>query len=116
MDHRDQLVALSHAVGAPALDAAILGEGNTSIRVDDGTFLVKASGSSLVSLGADDLVHLRFDRILPLLSGGAVDEAQLTAAYEAARYGPEPLPASASEELPEALERLRVAWQERLPR
>ena len=85
MDHRDQLVSLSHAVGAPALDAAILGEGNTSIRVDDATFLVKASGCQLSSLGRDDLVHLRFDKLLPLLDGGAVSEAELSAVYEAAK-------------------------------
>ena len=85
MDHRDRLVSLSHAVGNPVLDAAILGEGNTSIRVDDATFLVKASGCQLSSLGRDDLVHLRFDKLLPLLDGGAVSETELSAVYESAK-------------------------------
>ncbi len=88
MDHRDQLVELSHAVGAPALDAAILGEGNTSLRVDDATFLVKASGCQLGTLGRDDLVHLRFDKLLPLLDGGTVSEAELSAVYESAKVDP----------------------------
>ncbi len=85
MDHRDRLVELSHAIGNPVLEAAILGEGNTSLRVDDDTFLVKASGCQLGTLGRDDLVHLRFDRLLPLLDGGPVGEAELTAVYEAAK-------------------------------
>ena len=88
MDAHDRLVALSRAVGEPALDAAILGEGNTSLRVDDATFLVKASGCQLATLGRDDLVHLRFDKLLPLLDGGAVSEAELSAIYEAAKVDP----------------------------
>jgi rhamnose utilization protein RhaD (predicted bifunctional aldolase and dehydrogenase) len=89
MSPLDQLIALSHQVGAPALDAAILGEGNTSIRVDAETFLVKASGCQLGTMTKDDVVHLRFDRILALLAGtGAVDETRLAAAYEAAKVDP----------------------------
>jgi hypothetical protein len=61
MDHRALLVELSHAIGNPELDAAILGEGNTSMRVDSDTFLVKASGCQLSSLGREELVHLRFE-------------------------------------------------------
>ena len=80
------LAALSRRLGDASLDAAILGEGNTSIRVDDATFLVKASGSNLATLGEDDLVRLRFDAILPLLSGsGPVAEAQLAATYQQAK-------------------------------
>jgi len=88
MDPHARLVELSHAVGAPALDAAILGEGNTSVRVDDATFLVKASGCQLATLGRDDLVHLRFDKLLPLLDGGAISEAELSAVYESAKVDP----------------------------
>jgi hypothetical protein len=40
------LIALSHAVGLENRHLAILGEGNTSADCGDGTFLVKASGSS----------------------------------------------------------------------
>lgn len=43
----DALVQLSHQLGDGQHDWAILGEGNASTRVDDQTFLVKASGSSL---------------------------------------------------------------------
>ncbi len=85
----ENLISLSHLVGTPDLDAAILGEGNTSIRVDADSFLVKASGCQLGTMTPADTVHLRFDRILALLEGtGAVDEQRLSAAYEAAKVDP----------------------------
>jgi len=79
------LIQLSRAVGAPELDAAILGEGNTSARCDDGTFWVKASGCQLGTMVEADTVHLRFDRILALLDETNVDEARLKQVYEAAK-------------------------------
>ena len=38
------LIEYSRAIGDPARDYVILGEGNTSLSVGDGTFWVKASG------------------------------------------------------------------------
>ena len=60
-----------------ALDAAILGEGNTSARCDGDTFWVKGSGCTLASMGAGDFVHLRFREILGLM-GKQADEAIAT--------------------------------------
>jgi rhamnose utilization protein RhaD (predicted bifunctional aldolase and dehydrogenase) len=82
---RDELVTLSRRLGEPAFDAVILGEGNASARVDDTTFLVKGSGCQLATLGPTDLVHLRFDGVMPLLQGAGGD---LAAAYEAAKVDP----------------------------
>ena len=62
-----QLVELSNKLGEPALDAAMLGEGNTSALCDDGTFYVKGSGCSLQTMGAADFVHLRREDVLGLL-------------------------------------------------
>ncbi|MGJ8641840.1 MAG: class II aldolase/adducin family protein [Luteolibacter sp.] len=64
---RAALIALSRELGAEHRDLAILGEGNTSARVSDETFLVKASGCSLGTLGADDLVECRFEPLLAML-------------------------------------------------
>ncbi|MBA3710115.1 MAG: class II aldolase/adducin family protein [Planctomycetes bacterium] len=88
MSTHDQVVQMSRTIGEPALDAVILGEGNTSIRVDGDTFLVKGSGCQLASITQEDFVHLRFDRILALLDRGAVSEAELVAAYESAKVDP----------------------------
>ncbi len=61
------LLELSHFLGQEERDLAILGEGNTSAKLDDETFLVKASGSCLETLGPDDVVACRFDALLPML-------------------------------------------------
>ena len=42
-----QLVAMSRSLGDPANDYVILGEGNTSAKVDADSFWVKASGTEL---------------------------------------------------------------------
>ena len=44
------MLALSHQLGREARKLAILGEGNTSARLSDRTFVVKASGSNLATL------------------------------------------------------------------
>ncbi|MEP2776298.1 MAG: class II aldolase/adducin family protein [Luteolibacter sp.] len=64
---RAALIALSHDLGAEHRELAILGEGNTSAKVSDETFLVKASGSSLGTLGPDDLVECKFAPLLAML-------------------------------------------------
>ena len=64
---RDTLLELSHFLGEERRQLAILGEGNTSARVDEHTFLVKASGSCLQTLTSEDLVACRFDSLLPML-------------------------------------------------
>jgi rhamnose utilization protein RhaD (predicted bifunctional aldolase and dehydrogenase) len=61
------LIALSHDLGAPERNWAILGEGNTSARVDRDTFLVKASGSQLSTLDARELVRVRFAPLVDAL-------------------------------------------------
>lgn len=64
---RDTLLELSHFLGEEKRQLAILGEGNTSARIDEHTFLVKASGSCLQTLTSEDLVACRFDSLLPML-------------------------------------------------
>ncbi|NRA39459.1 MAG: class II aldolase/adducin family protein, partial [Planctomycetes bacterium] len=59
MDPLSELVELSHCIGQPSWDAVILGEGNTSIAVNDEEFYVKGSGCSLESMGPEDFVLLR---------------------------------------------------------
>ncbi len=63
----ERLVDLSRNLGQEQRGLAILGEGNVSADCFDGTFLVKASGSSLGSLEAGDLSRVRFEPILALL-------------------------------------------------
>src|SRR5271155_2620634 len=71
------LLRLSHELGNRQRPLAILGEGNTSARLSDQTFLVKASGSCLGSLSAKDVVECRSGILLPLLDGRGLSDADV---------------------------------------
>jgi rhamnose utilization protein RhaD (predicted bifunctional aldolase and dehydrogenase) len=87
--HRRQaMLSLSHELGREGRKLAILGEGNTSVRLSDRTFLVKASGSNLASLGAADACECRFDRLLPLLDAGTLGDSSIHEALLSSRVDP----------------------------
>lgn len=81
------LLELSHQLGNDRLRMAILGEGNTSVRLDDDTFAVKASGSNLASLTAADVTTCAFDRLLPLLDRTSATDVEVDQVLLAARLG-----------------------------
>jgi len=64
---RAELVEMSRVLGDPAADCVILGEGNTSARIDDETFWIKASGAQLPTITAEGFVRVRFAPVLDLL-------------------------------------------------
>lgn len=71
----DRLLELSREFGKR--EWTILGEGNTSGRIDEKIFAVKASGSSLGTLTEIELTHCYFDRLLPLLDREDVTEQEI---------------------------------------
>jgi rhamnose utilization protein RhaD (predicted bifunctional aldolase and dehydrogenase) len=83
-DLLNELAGMSAELGSPANDLAILGEGNTSARVDAETFWVKASGIQLGRAGRDGFVRVRFAPILDALDGPALDDAALRELLKAA--------------------------------
>jgi rhamnose utilization protein RhaD (predicted bifunctional aldolase and dehydrogenase) len=82
---RQELLALSHDLGREDRGLAILGEGNTSGRLGDKSFLVKASGTCLGTLKEDDLVECRFSALLPMLEQESLADQQVDDALFAAR-------------------------------
>jgi rhamnose utilization protein RhaD (predicted bifunctional aldolase and dehydrogenase) len=72
-----QLLKLSHDLGHEDRGLAILGEGNTSARVDGERFLVKASGSTLATLSESDLTLCSFERILALFDLDSLSDEQV---------------------------------------
>jgi rhamnose utilization protein RhaD (predicted bifunctional aldolase and dehydrogenase) len=74
---RSELVQLSKALGNEARQLAILGEGNTSVNRGDGTFWVKASGSSLGTLEESGLTLVSFDHILSVLDRPVLSEQEI---------------------------------------
>ncbi len=74
---RDELIGLSHALGEESRRLAMLGEGNTSADVGDGTFWVKASGCRLSSMGPGDLSRVGTDEVLALMSEKDMENAEV---------------------------------------
>ncbi|UCH33189.1 MAG: class II aldolase/adducin family protein [Armatimonadota bacterium] len=72
-----QLVAMSRALGDPECDYVILGEGNTSARVDDDRMYVKASGVSLCGIAEDGFVGVRRGKVIEMLDAGDLTDAQV---------------------------------------
>ena len=84
----DDLIALSHELGQPQRELVILGEGNTSAAVGDGTFWVKASGSRLDGIDAGGFSQVRLDAVLAMLDAPGLSDAQVAAGLRAALVDP----------------------------
>jgi rhamnose utilization protein RhaD (predicted bifunctional aldolase and dehydrogenase) len=84
----EQLIAMSRILGDPALDFAILGEGNSSAQADASTFWVKASGAEMRTIDAGGFVRVRFDQVLSMLTVDSLSDAQVKAGLEEARVDP----------------------------
>ncbi len=80
-----RLLDLSHQLGREDRRLAILGEGNTSVRVSIDTFLVKASGSNLATLSDASVTECNFSALLPLLGKKSMPDAEIDRALLASR-------------------------------
>ena len=82
------LVAMSLEIGRPERDLVILGEGNTSAAVGDGTFWVKASGTRLEYASPASFVRLYTEPVCAIADRTACSDADFKAALDAARVDP----------------------------
>ena len=73
----NQLITMSRNLGDPANDYVILGEGNTSTKIDDDTFWVKASGTQLGTIGAEGFVQVAFEPALAILNGPNLSDEEV---------------------------------------
>ena len=89
MEQFSQLLELSHSLGLEGRDLAILGEGNTSMRLDDGTFAVKASGSNLGSLTPEGIAVCHFEQVLALFDRKIERDEEVDEALLDSRVNPE---------------------------
>ena len=73
------ITEMTRTLGQPALNYVIVGEGNTSYRIDEDTFWVKASGRGMHGIDDTGFVAMRLFPILTLLdsdlSGNALESA-----------------------------------------
>lgn len=84
----DALLSLSHELGDFHRHLAILGEGNTSTRLDAQSFLVKSSGSNLATLSPAGVTACHFKSMLDLLDEKTLSDAAIDQALLAARIEP----------------------------
>src|SRR6202790_1223833 len=83
---RSRLLELSREFGQARW--TILGEGNTSGRIDQKIFAVKSSGSSLGTLTEIELTECYFDTLLPVLDRNSVSEQEIEEILLASRVRP----------------------------
>ncbi len=90
----DNLVNMTRALGEPRRDYVIIGEGNTSMRLDAASFAVKASGQQMRDIAAAGFVSVRMQPMLALLDDPPASlgeqKAKTQAAVIGARGGPSP--------------------------
>ncbi|MCA0457438.1 MAG: class II aldolase/adducin family protein [Chloroflexi bacterium] len=79
------LLDMTRTIGQPHMDYVIIGEGNTSARIDADTFWIKASGQQMVNITETGFVAVRFAPILAMLDQSAGDLAAQKAVMQAAK-------------------------------
>ena len=84
-----ELLTLSQNLGDPINDYVILGEGNTSAKIDDETFWVKASGTELRTISPNSMVRVHFDRVLAMLDGPDLGDDEIKQALSEAKVDQE---------------------------
>jgi rhamnose utilization protein RhaD (predicted bifunctional aldolase and dehydrogenase) len=89
-DHLTKLLALSREIGREDRRLSILGEGNTSTDLGDGTFLVKSSGSSLSNLDESGVSRVNMAPVLAALDDERLDDSGVKAVLEASRADASP--------------------------
>jgi rhamnose utilization protein RhaD (predicted bifunctional aldolase and dehydrogenase) len=82
-----QLTEMSHTLGSPEWDCAILGEGNTSAKVDDETLYVKASGTQLGAMKPSDFVEVQGKVAMALLERETATDTEIKDILQAAVVG-----------------------------
>lgn len=84
-----QLIAMSRNLGQPEKDYVILSEGNTSARIDEESFWVKASGAEMRDIGQDGFIEVRFPPVLAMLEGGDLSDAEIKCRLTEAKVDPD---------------------------
>jgi rhamnose utilization protein RhaD (predicted bifunctional aldolase and dehydrogenase) len=80
-----RLIWLSHELGREDRQLAILGEGNVSADLGDGTFYVKASGSQLATINAAGFTRVKAAPVLRALERPGKTDEEVGAILKACR-------------------------------
>lgn len=83
-DSLNQLIEMSRWLGEESRGFAILGEGNTSAKISDETFFVKASGAQLGKITEAGIVEVRFAPVLDMLTSESLNDSEVKQRLSAA--------------------------------
>src|SRR5690606_6575201 len=81
----ERLLSLSHELGREERALATLGEGNTSARTGEDSFLVKASGSNLATLATAGVTECRLAPLVAILDDETITDERVETALLDAR-------------------------------
>jgi rhamnose utilization protein RhaD (predicted bifunctional aldolase and dehydrogenase) len=88
-DALTEILDLTRTLGQPGLNYVIIGEGNTSYRIDADTFWIKASGQGMQQIEPSGFVAVRFAPVLDLMGSPTENPHEAMAAVmEAAKVDP----------------------------
>lgn len=90
-DRLNALVEMTQIIGQPQMNYVIIGEGNTSCRLDDDTFYIKASGQMMHNIAPEGFTAVRFAPILDMLDNPPGNLHAQKAVMEMARLDPNSL-------------------------
>jgi rhamnose utilization protein RhaD (predicted bifunctional aldolase and dehydrogenase) len=82
------LLEMTRTLGLPENDYVIIGEGNSSCRIDADSFWIKASGRQMRDIPPEGFVAVRFEPILAMLDESPGDLAAQKKVMEAAKVDP----------------------------
>ena len=74
-----ELISMSRELGRPENDYVVLGEGNTSARIDDSFFYVKASGKYLRDSDENTFIKVKLPEAVAILDKGSLTDDQIKA-------------------------------------
>ncbi len=83
-----QLVQMSRQLGLPEHDYVILGDGNTSARIDAATFWIKASGARLHRIPRSAFVQVALAPVLEMLNQRELSDAEIKRCLSEAKVNP----------------------------
>lgn len=84
----EQLIDMSHRLGMEERALVILGEGNTSAKIDESTFFVKASGTQLGCITPAGVVEVNAPAVLEMLDGPELSDTEIKERLRAAMVDP----------------------------
>jgi rhamnose utilization protein RhaD (predicted bifunctional aldolase and dehydrogenase) len=85
----EQLIAMTRTLGEPQRELVIIGEGNTSCKIDDDSLWIKASGHGMETIGAEGLVAVKTAPILEMLANPPATLTEEMEIRKAAKVDPE---------------------------